>query len=33
MIKNCDSNGDGELDKQEILAAASNNAVLRRLLE
>ena len=33
MIKTCDQNGDGELDKGEILTAASNNAVLRRLLE
>ncbi|CAD8072031.1 unnamed protein product [Paramecium sonneborni] len=33
MIKQVDQDGDGELNKEEILLAASKNPILRRLLE
>ena len=33
MVREFDINGDGELDKDEVLKAAQNNTTLRQLLE
>jgi hypothetical protein len=33
MFKEIDLNGDGELDKEELLLAAKNNSTLKSLLE